>query len=83
MGKTKCPACSKTFNEGDAIHKLVCFDIEPTFGMGPRLWICEVTAKMYEDILEKFHAKTNPRDWFGPFPLNPEVLDLAPPKVKA
>ncbi len=62
----ECDACKKTYAPGEPGHKLLCYDLDPSWGMGLRFWLCEVTAPAFEKMLANFKTKNHIGDWFGP-----------------
>jgi len=62
----ECPACKRTYKDGEAGHKLLLYDVEPTWYTGPRFWICEVTAEGLRGILAQFDKNTDPQTWHQP-----------------
>jgi len=62
----ECPACKRTYKEGEAGHKLLCYDIPPNWGFGPRIWICEITVEAFRGLIKQFDANTDPHNWWNP-----------------
>jgi hypothetical protein len=57
----QCPACKRLFHT-PIRHKLMVFDLDPSWGIGPRLWICEETVDVFRRMVSTFDI-SGPRQW--------------------